>query len=338
MGETDTDNGRRLVKRYHDQLQYIPERKEWFAFDGQIWREDRAKSRIIFAQQSARQIASEAEFVDAERRSERRSWGERSLAAAAVRRALEMAQPHATRSIKDFDRDPWLLNVKNGTLNLKTGVLGPFNPADHLTRMAGTSYDAQAKCPGFKKFLGEILGQDRELIRFVQRYAGYSLSGVTSEQVFLFCQGPGGNGKSTLITIMQEVLGDYALSTPTETLLAKNTSPSSSNDVARLHGARMVAAIEANPNRQLDEALIKQITGGDRITARFLYSEYFEFTPQFKLWFVANHPPRLRSTDDALWRRIHVVPFEISITPDRVDPDLASKLRAELPGVLVDRI
>jgi putative DNA primase/helicase len=137
-----------------------------------------------------------------------------------------------------------------------------------------------------------------------------------------------------LISILQDMLGDYARSTPTQTLVAKFNTSGISNDLARLRGARMVSAIEANPNRQLDEALVKQITGGDRVAARFLYAEFFEFIPAFKLWFAANHPPRLRSTDDALWRRIYVLPFDVEIPKEQVDSNLQTQLRSELPGIL----
>jgi putative DNA primase/helicase len=133
---------------------------------------------------------------------------------------------------------------------------------------------------------------------------------------------------------LQELLGDYARATPTQTLLAKFVTNAISNDLARLAGARMASAVESNPNTQLDEALIKQMTGGDRITARFLYAENFEYIPELKLWFVANHPLRLRSTDDALWRRIHVLPFEVAIPKEQVDDNLLVELRTELPGIL----
>jgi putative DNA primase/helicase len=335
LGESDTDNGHRLVKRYGHRLHFVPERKEWFAFNGQVWREDTPKRRLIWAQEGARLIALEADVLkDLERRQARRHWAEHSLGAAAIRRALDMAQPHAVRSISEFDNDPWLLNVPNGTLDLRTGQLLRHNPADHLTQFAGTDYNADAKCPRFKQFLTEIFAGDKELIAFVRRFAGYTLTGDTSEQCFIFCQGAGRNGKSTLISILQEMLADYARSTPTQTLVAKFTTSAISNDLARLRGARLVSAIEANPNWQLDEALVKQITGGDRIAARFLYGEFFEFVPVFKLWFAANYPPRLRSTDDALWRRIYVLPFDVEIPKERIDSNLQAELRSELPGIL----
>jgi putative DNA primase/helicase len=334
LGETDTDNARRLVTRHGASVRFIPERKRWFVFDGEVWRADVAKQQVVFAQDSARLIAGEADLVGDDRRADRRRWAQLSLGAGAIKRALEMAQPHATRSIAEFDTDPWLINAKNGTLDLRSGVLREFNAADHLTRLAGTLYDPKAECVRFKQFLRKVFANDTDLIRFVQRFAGYTLTGEVTEQCFLFLQGPGKNGKSTLIQIMQQMLGDYACSTPTETLLAKHVTSSMSNDLARLQGARMVSAVESNPNRQLDEALIKQVTGGDRITARFLYAEFDEYTPQFKLWFVANHPPRLRSTDDALWRRIHVLPFEVVIANDEVDRDLLTALQSELPGIL----
>ncbi len=333
LGETDTDNAYRLVRRYGDRLQFVPERKEWFAFDGEGWREDTAKLRIKLAQASARLIAGEADLLGDDRQTDRRRWGQQSLGAGTVRRALDMAQPHATRSVTDFDQRPWLINATNGTLDLQTGEARAFHSADYLTRIAGTAYEPDAKCPRFRQFLREIFGEAKEMISFLQRFAGYTLTGSTAEQCFLFLQGSGSNGKSTLIQTLQQMLGDYARSTPTETLLAKHMASSTSNDLARLKGARMVAAIESNANRQLDEALIKQITGSDRIAARFLYAEFFEYTPEFKLWFVANDPPRLRSTDDALWRRILVLPFDVAIPKNQVDPDLPAALLAELPGI-----
>jgi putative DNA primase/helicase len=334
LNETDTDNALRLVKRYGESLRFVPERKRWFVYEGEVWRADTAKQQVVFAQSSARLIDGEADLLDDHRRADRRRWAQQSLGAGAVKRALEMAQPHATRSIEGFDRDPWLINVKNGTLDLRTSTLRPFDAADYLTRQAGTHYDPDAKCPRFSQFLRKVLADDTDLVRFIQRFAGYTLTGEVTEQCFLFLHGAGKNGKSTLIQIIQQMLGDYACNTPTETLLAKHVTSSMSNDLARLQGVRMVSAIESNPNRQLDEALIKQITGGDRITARFLYAEYEEYTPRFKLWFVANHPPRLRSTDDALWRRIHVLPFDVVIANDEVDSDLTGALQAELPGIL----
>jgi putative DNA primase/helicase len=335
LGETDTDNGRRLVRRFSASLQFVPELKKWFAFDGRIWRDDTSGQQTIFAQKSARLIADEADLLsDARRAEDRRHWSKQSLNAGAIDRALKMARPHATRSIEEFDAALWLINVTNGVLDLRTGQLKPFNSANYLTRMAGTAYDPKAKCVRFTRFLQEVFAGDPELIDFVQRFAGYTLTGLTEEQCFLFLQGTGSNGKSTLIQILLQLLGDYARNTPTETLLAKYVSSSVNNDLARLQGARMVAAIESNPNRQLDEALIKQITGGDRITARFLYAEYSEFKPQFKLWFVANHPPRLRSTDDALWRRIHVLPFSISIPREQRDPALFYGVAARIAGHL----
>jgi putative DNA primase/helicase len=335
LGETDTDYAQRLLERYGNYLRFVPERRHWFAFDERRWCEDTGDQHVLFAQESARRIANEADVLDdGERRRKRQHWGQQSLGAGPVKRALEMARPHATRSITEFDADPWLLNVQNGTLDLRKGQLRPFQAADYLTRLAGTDYVQDAKCPRFKQFLDEIFAGDEELIGFLRRFVGYTLTGSTDEQCFLFLQGEGKNGKSTLIQILQEMLGDYARTVPKGTLLAKFKASNISNDLARLAGARMVSAIENNPNEQLNEALVKQITGGDRIAARFLYGEYFEFTPELKLWYAANHPPRLRSTDEAMWRRIHVLPFEVAVPEERVDRDLLVTLRAELRGIL----
>jgi putative DNA primase/helicase len=173
---------------------------------------------------------------------------------------------------------------------------------------------------------------NQDLIKFLQKAVGYSLTGSTREQVIFMFDGSGANGKSTFITLVLSLLGDYAQQTPTETLLRKQGGIP--NDIARLKGARFVAAVEAESGRQLAEVLIKQLTGGDRITARFLYKELFEFEPTFKLFLAVNHKPNIKGTDHAIWRRVHVIPFKVTIPPEERDRNLGEKLKAEHPGIL----
>jgi putative DNA primase/helicase len=204
-----------------------------------------------------------------------------------------------------------------------------------LTKLTPVAADPSAKCPAFKTFLKRVTNGDRELMRYLRACVGYSLTGITTEQVFFFCYGKSGsNGKSTLVNLIRDMLGDYGCHTPTETLLTKQFDNAIPADLARLVGVRMVTAIEANFNRHLDEAKLKAMTGGEPITARFMRHDFFEFDPEFKLWLVANDMPRVRGTDTAFWRRVRVIPFEVQIAPKEVDRKLLEKLREEFPGIL----
>jgi putative DNA primase/helicase len=233
-----------------------------------------------------------------------------------------------------LDRDPWLLNVANGTLDLRTGKLREHRRTDLITKLAPVAYDPNAGCPTWMQFLEKVMGGDGELIAFLQRVVGYSLTGDTREQALFVLYGTGANGKSTFLATIGDLLGDYAKATPTDTLLVKPGSEGPRNDVARLKGARFVSAVEAEGGKRLAEALVKQITGGDRISARFLYGEYFEFRPEFKIFLAVNHKPVIKSTDHAIWRRIKLIPFTVTIPNTAQDKTLPAKLRAEAPGIL----
>ena len=248
---------------------------------------------------------------------------------------LDLAKSLLAVQDNGLDADPWLFNVENGTIDLRTGRREKHDPRDLLTKIAPVRANRSAKCPLFKKFLKRITGDDAGLRAFIQKAAGYSLSGATTEQVLFFVHGKSGNnGKSTLVNLIRDMLGDYGCHTPTETLLTKQYDNNIPADLARLDGARMVTAIEANFNRHLDEAKIKAMTGGEPITARFMRQNFFSFTPEFKLWLVANDRPRVRGTDAAFWRRMRVIPLNIKIPSSERDRDLPNKLRAEWPGIL----
>ncbi len=248
---------------------------------------------------------------------------------------LESAKSLLAVEDNHLDADPWLLNVENGTIDLRTGRREKHDPSDLLTKIAPVHADRRAKCPLFKKFLERITGDDAAFRAYMQKAVGYSLTGITTEQVLFFVHGKSGNnGKSTLVNLIRDMLGDYGLHTPTETLLVKQYDNAIPADLARLDGARMVTAIEANFNRHLDEARIKSMTGGEPITARFMRQNFFQFMPVLKLWLVANDRPRVRGTDEAFWRRVRVIPLTIEIPIAERDLDLLTKLRAEWPGIL----
>jgi putative DNA primase/helicase len=246
---------------------------------------------------------------------------------------LAKSEPGVPVTPERLDADPWVLNVCNGTLDLRTGHLRPHARADLLTKLAPVTYDPGALCPTWEAFLSRILAGDVALIRFVQKVIGYSLTGSTQEQCLFILYGAGANGKSTLIQTISALLGDYARQTPTESLLVQR-GDGVRNDLARLQGARFVSAVEVEGGRRLAEALVKQLTGGDTITARFLYGEHFEFQPMFKLWLAVNHKPVVQGTDHAIWRRLRLIPFTVTIPAAEQDKRLTEKLRAELPGIL----
>ena len=234
----------------------------------------------------------------------------------------------------DLDRDPWLLNVLNGTVDLQTGESKPHRRGDLISKLAPVMFDREAECPAWWQFLERIFTRDFDLILFLQKAVGYALTGITREQCLFFLYGLGANGKSTFLEVIQTMLGDYANQTTSETFMAKRQSGQISNDVADLRGARFVSAVEIEAGRRMAEVLVKQMTGGDKLKARFLYSEHFEFKPEFKIFLAANHKPVIRGTDWAIWRRIHLIPFTVQIPKDEQDRELPEKLKAELPGIL----
>jgi putative DNA primase/helicase len=262
-------------------------------------------------------------------------WAQRSQSLPRMKAALELAAslPDIAASTSDFDRDPWLLNVGNGTLELG-GVprLREHRRSDLLTKIAGADYDPNATAPTWLRFLERVL-PDPEVRAFVQRALGYSLSGDVGEQCLFICHGPGANGKSTALETVRHVLRDYAAHAQTDTFMRVGQR-GADNDLARLRGARFVTCIESGEARKLDEERIKQLTGGDTITARFLYHEPFEFRPALKLWVACNDKPRVSGNDDAIWRRLKLIPFEVQIPEAERDGTLPERLRMEAAGIL----
>ncbi len=248
---------------------------------------------------------------------------------------LSSAQSEAAVSVKpdQLDSDPWLLNCWNGTIELRTGTFREHRREDLITKVVPVSYDPNAQCPQWNKFLADIMGGSTELISFLQRAIGYSLTGDTSEQVMFILHGVGRNGKSTFVECIHQLLGDYAMRTPTETLMAREHE-GIPNDVARLQRVRFAHASEGDDGKRLSEAKIKDMTGGDTISARFMRAEWFDFQPEFKIWFCTNHKPVVRGTDEGIWRRLKLIPFKVIISAEAQDKALPLKLRNELPGIL----
>lgn len=333
---SELGNAERLVARHGKDIRYCHEWNKWLIWTGTHWQIDLTGEVERRAKETIRAIYSEAaEIEDEEKRAALAKHAAKSETNRAISAMVELAksEPGIPVLSDQLDSDIWLLNCKNGTLDLRTGELRPHNRKDYITRIIPTEYNPYADFEEWAKFLHRIMNDNAELISFLQRAVGYSLTGSTREQCLFMLYGCGANGKTTFLEAISDVLAGYAQRTPTDTLLAKDTS-GISNDIARLKGARFVVASEVEEGKRMAESLVKQMTGGEKMTARFMRAEYFEFTPHFKLWVGTNHKPVIRGTDQAIWRRIKLIPFNVTIPPEERDKNLLNKLRREMPGIL----
>lgn len=308
----------------------------WLLWDGKRWKPDETGEVEEWGRQVIKKIPEEAAAVsDDDVRSRILKFAAKCCHRNYLENMLRMAQtmPGIPVTPAQLDKDTWVINCDNGTLDLKTGTLKPHNPQDMITKVTPLEYRKSVFCPTFMKFLNRIFNGNKDLISFVQRAAGYSLTGSTVEQVLFLCHGSGANGKSTLINAICECLGDYGTSTPMTTFVDRQAG-AATNDIARMRGLRIITALETNKGGYLDEGTVKQLTGGDPISARFLHKEFFEFMPTFKFWLGFNHKPVIKGTDYGIWRRIKLIPFEETISEDEKDKQLPEKLKSEMPGIL----
>ncbi len=330
---TDLGNAERFIEHHGEDVRYCYPWGKWLVWTGARWERDEAGKVHKRAKETVRSIYGEAAAAeDEDRRKALAKHATASEAEGKIRAMVELAKSEVPVSPDELDADHWLLNAPNGTIDLRTGELSEHRREDLLTKMAGTEYRPDASAPMWEAFLERVLPSE-ELRVFVQRGAGYSASGDTSEQCMFINHGVGNNGKSTCQEALGEALGDYAMRTPTEMLLAKRGG-GVPNDVARLKGSRFVTSSETEEGRRLAEGLIKDLTGQDTISARFMRGEFFDFKPTHKLWLSTNHKPEIRGTDNAIWRRIRLIPWAITVPPAERDRKLPEKLRAELPGIL----
>ena len=344
----DAGNAQRLVEHFGHMVRYVTDWKKWLVWTGTHWEVDDRRQLIELAKRTARLIYVEANAVaDLELRKKIFQHAQGSHHERRIKAMVDLAQSDQSVVVRsgDLDRDDLLLNVKNGVINLRTGRLREHRTTDLMTRIAPVEFDPAAKCPTWWRFLNRVIRSehrgrhrqsvDRNLVEYLRRMVGSCLTGATSDQVLFFLYGHGANGKSTFLNVIRELLGqDYAKQASYETITHKRFGRQSTNDLARLQGARAVLSTEIEDGSQLDESLVKQMTGGEAITARFLYTENFEFTPKFKLLIAGNHKPVIRGDDDGIWRRMQLIPFTATIPEGERDIDLSEKLRKELPGIL----
>lgn len=327
---TDMTNAALFASMHRDRLRYVRDRRAWCFWQDGRWRRDLTGEAERAAKATARTIWERA-FGD----EEATKWAIKSQSEPRLRAMLELAstEPGIAQIAADFDRNPLLLACPNGTVDLRTGLLRPHDTADLISLGTDVVYDPDAACGRWERFLHEVFDGNVDLIGYVQRAIGYMLTGETREHVVFIFHGAGCNGKSTLIEIVKLVLGSFADTAPFETFTRARADGGARNDIARLHRSRLVIGSESAAGHRLDEATVKHLSGGDTVAARFLYGEFFEFKPQFKIVLVSNHKPHVDGNDDAIWRRICLVPFEVSFE-GREDRQLRATLEAELSGIL----
>jgi putative DNA primase/helicase len=333
---TDTTNAERLMKKYGTDIRYVPEWKKWLVWNGSYWKVD--KGALIHAKGLEMIRSIYDEILSTVDYHEKDAIEKAAIQSESMRRREAFVKAASLITglnieVDDLDRDPFLLNVKNGTINMVTGEFREHRREDFITKMSNFTYDPAASCPQWEKFVREIMDYNADLARFLQTALGWGITGDTSEQVMFILIGNGANGKSTCINVIMHSLGDYATSTPTETFMRRQ-SDGISNDIARLRGMHFVTTTEAEQGRKLSESLIKQITGNDRMTARFLYGEFFTFLPTFKIFMATNHKPTISGTDHGIWRRIRIIPFTTTIAEENRDLHLSEKLLEESSGIL----
>ena len=332
---TETGNAERLVDQYGQDIRFCHPWGAWLHWDGHRWKRDQTGAVRRWAKSTIRSIYDEVSKAEtADERTMIFKWAVKSETANARSAMLRLAESEQGIHIEpsEMDRDPFLLNVMNGTVNLKTGELQPHDRTQGITKLAPVYFDPDAECPTFLAFLNRVL-PDVEVRRFLRRMTGYGMTGVTIEQCLAFLYGGGANGKSTFLTIIAEMLGDYAQQAAPD-LLTSRGGDRHPTELADLFGARWVSSIEVDEGKRLAETLVKQMTGGDKMKARFMRTDFFQWMPTHKLFLAANHKPEIRGTDYAIWRRIHLIPFTVTIPKPERDGDLPGKLLAELPGIL----
>lgn len=337
-GQTDTANARRLYDACFDRVMWVGRWDKFLAWDGRRWKLDYDRTVDRYAKKVADDLWREFGRLvkDADEGSKKTMLRHvsKSNDAWSIKHMVDLSRTDFAIDHEIFDTHSTLLNVKNGTLDLETGECYPHSKSDYLTKLAPVVFDPKARCPLWRQFLATVFGDDPELIEYVKRLVGYSIAGGSEEHILPFLYGTGANGKSTFVETIMKLLGtDYAMKGAPDLLMSKRND-SHPTDRADLFGKRFVACVETEAGKLMAESLVKEMTGGDRLRARRMREDFWEFVPTHHIWLVGNHKPTIRGTDEGIWRRIKLIPFDVVIPEKKRDGKLPAKLARELPGIL----
>ena len=359
---TDAANADAVLAAYPlDTFRYVTEWEQWISWDGKRWALGGGKSgsrdavvqaairvarlrffgTLVQVRELETQLATTVEPLTKDKleraikfKAKLLAWFEKSQNANRANACVSLLQGLLGVSMSALDRNPWLFNVRNGTLDLRTGELRDHDRSDLLTQLADHEYDPRAKCPTWTAFLSTAMGGKTPLVLYLQRVVGYQMTALIKEQCLTFHYGEGSNGKSTFRSTVQALLGEYAAAAPRGLLLATKGPPAHPTELARLYGKRFAACGETGENDQWDEAKVKDLTGGDVIPCRRMSENFWDLWPTHKLDGFGNHRPNISGTDLGIWRRIKLIPWVVTIADADKDADLPSKLKAELSGIL----
>lgn len=335
---TDRQRMEKFVDFLDGTARFIPEWEQWFLWKDNQWLQDTGglitQAGIKYVDSLLEEVNDPERCTAAERKTAY-TCALKAQSADAISSMIRLARSHpdVRASITSFDADPFLFGVQNGVINLRTGEFRAAKASDLILKRSNASYDPAAVCPDFEEFLAQILPQEG-LIPFMQRAIGYTLTGVTTEQMLFFLYGTGANGKSTFIETMQKLFGDYAWKAAASMFLATKYDADQATMFARLPEKRFVIGAEVAMGAKLAESRIKDLTGGDTLNARELFCKAFQFTPTHKLWFYGNHRPGIDGNDHGIWRRMCLIPFTISIPEDKKDTTIVERLWRESSGIL----
>lgn len=334
---TDTGNAHRIYDKFGHVIRYSYNRKKWYYWDGKVWRIDDTGEIKKLGDIICEDIKKAGyQEQDEKTQADLLKWATRTASTYGKECMIKECQHlHGIpASPDDFDSYAEYLNCQNGIVNLRTGELIPHDSNFLMSKICYSEYDVSGKEPAmWLKFLNDVTAGNKDLQRYIQKSIGYSLTGSNREQCAYFLYGIGNNGKSTFLDTISDLLGSYSANAQPETIMMKKFSDGGAlSDIARLKSARFVTSEEPTEGVRLNEGLLKQLTGGSKITCRFLYADEFEYTPEFKIWISTNHKPVIRGTDVGIWRRIKLIPFEVNIR--NVDKNLKYKLRKEFPQIL----
>lgn len=355
---TDSANADAVVREHGKGYLYVVEWEAWVAWDGRRWDRTGAKGRVqnavmLTARLEHYRTSVQLRDLEEENRKAMLSgqkdeelearikyvqrllkWHEQSQNAGRIDATTRLLETRLVASMKELDKNPWLLNVANGTLDLRTAELHPHRASDLITQICNVEWDDNARAPTWDDFVRSSMGSDLTLALYLQRLIGYSLTGLTTEHLLVFFHGEGNNGKSTFVQTIRGLLGEYACSAPRDLLFEDKKGQRHPAELARLYGKRMAVCAEVGEYVTLDEAKVKDLTGGDAIAVRRMREDFWDLEPTHTLFVAGNHKPVVKGNDLGIWRRIRLIPWLVIVKPEDVDRDLPRKLRDEASGIL----